>query len=90
MADLWGPPAEDLAAEDEEARAFSFNQLWVGPLMAAARAPIWSREGLKQRCGATDASALRVGKDEGKYSLSEYLDYLRNSELKGVRHASYN
>ena len=61
--------------------------------VAPARAPIWSREGLKQHCGAWDASIPTVraiiasdGGDVKFQPLSEYLDYLRDSELKGVRH----
>lgn len=61
--------------------------------IATARAPLWSREGLKQHCGTWDASIPTVraiiasdGGDVKFQPLSEYLDYIRDSELKGVRH----
>ncbi len=61
--------------------------------VAAARAPLWSREGLKRHCGTWDASIPTVraiiasdGGDVKFQPLSEYLDHLRDSELKGVRY----
>ena len=38
LADLWSPPAEDLAAEDEVACAVPVHELWVSSFAEAARA----------------------------------------------------
>ena len=64
----------------------------IAASLAGSRQPLWSREGLKQHCGAWDASIPTVraiiasdGDPKVKFQpLSEYLDYLRDSELKGI------
>lgn len=63
----------------------------IAASLAGARQPLWSREGLKQHCGTWDASIPTVraiiasdGGDVKFQPLSDYLDYLRDSELQGI------